>query len=403
VPPRRNRPAATAWPGRRSIALAVGGLIVAAAVWWVTARDPMRAAGAKARAGEPASPAVPVVSVAPARAAAVAAVAALPPPPVTPYPARGAPGLATDDPLTAYRKANVYPPTSRPLARDQLDLLRPGQRHETMRPDDHGFGITYLFTADRYFVIGDETLTATLDVRRNGKPIPVTITQAYAMVIGPSSRDPQPIPLSFSPSGLTFAATFAPARLDLPRQAAIGVYVEFDFDAGRQGAHFDFQYTPTRGIPARFTGAFRDEIEAGSLVIHAGVAVDTPGRYVIDGNLFDAADQPVAWSRFKGELAAGVHDADLVFFGKVLVDGNARGPFHIGQLRGARFAAGLDPDLEQMPPYAGTYTTRDYPADAFSGAEYDSPDKQRMIQLLEQTTHGGAASPPREGTPASTP
>ena len=74
------------------------------------------------------------------------------------------------------------------------------------------------------------------------------------------------------------------------------------------------------------------------------------------------------------------------------VDGNARGPFHIGQLRGARFAPGLDPDLEQMPPFAGSYATRAYPTDAFSDAEYDSPDKRRMLELLGQDrNHGGAA------------
>jgi len=113
---------------------------------------------------------------------------------------------------------------------------------------------------------------------------------------------------------------------------------------------------------------------------------------MIDCNLFDAADQPVAWSRFKGELAAGVHDADLVFFGKVIVDARARGPFHIGQLRGARFVPGLDPDLEQMPPFPGSYATRPYATDAFSGAEYDSPQKQKMIELLGQgQNHQGGA------------
>ena len=387
---RRTQPSgAAAWPGRRSIALAVGGLVVAATVWWFTARAPLQAAGARiARA----SPAAQVAAVhAPSSASAAAAALPPRPPPVAPYPARGTAGLSTDDPVTAYRKANVYPPTSRPLTADQLDLLRPGQRHETMRPDDHGAGITYLFTADRYFVIGDETLTATLDVRRAGQPVPVAIAQAYAVVIDPT-RHPPPIPLSFAPSGGVLAAQLAPARLDLARQAAIGVYIEFDHGAGRQGAHFDFQYTPTRGIPARFTGAFSDAIDAGSLVIRAGVAVDAPGRYVIDCNLFDAADQPVAWSRFKGELAAGVQAADLVFFGKVIVDGHARGPFHIGQLRGARFAPGLDPDLEQMPPFPGSYATAAYPADAFSDAEYDSAEKQRMIELLgaDQNHRGGA-------------
>jgi hypothetical protein len=380
---------------------------VAATVWWFTARDPLQAAGvvgepARSASTSGATGAASSTASGSSRAAGVARVAALPGPPIVPYPPTGARGLSTDDPLTAYRKANVYPPTSRPLTADQLDLLRPGQRHEEMRPDDHGFGITYLFTADRYFVIGDDALTATLDVRRDGAPIPVTITRAYALVIDPAKRDAQPIPLAFAPSGTSLASVFAPARLGLARQASIGMYVEFDFGRGRQGAHFDFQYTPTRGIPARFTGVFRDAIEAGSLVIRAGVAVDTPGHYVIDANLFDAADQPVAWSRFKGELAAGIHDADLLYFGKVLVDGKAHGPFHIGQLRGARYAPGLDPDLEQMPPFTGSYATRPYPTDAFSDAEYDGPDKQRMIDLLgQQRNHGGGASTPPPERPES--
>jgi hypothetical protein len=359
-------------------------LIVAATVWWHSARVPLEAAGT--RVAPPASAAVPATTAGAAR------VAALPPPPVAPYPARGAPGISSDDPLTAYRKANVYPPTSRPLTRDQLDLLQPNQRHEEVRPSDRSDGVSYLFTGDRYFVIADQTVTATLDVRKDGKPIPVTITQGYATVLDPVGHDERPIPLTYAPSGSLLAVTLAPAKLGLARQAAIGMYVEFDYGAAKQRAHFDFQYTPAGGIPARFTGVFSDAIDAGSLVLHAGVEVTSPGHYVIDANLFDAADQPVAWSRYKGELTAGTHDADLVFFGKVIIDGGARGPFHIGQLRGARYAPGLDPDLEQMSPYAGNYTTKPYPLDVFSDAEYDSAEKQRMLQLLgNDPTHRGGA------------
>jgi hypothetical protein len=383
VRPRRKQPDTSAWPGRWSIAIAVGALVVAATVWWYTARAPLPAASARV---------VPPVIVASGGSPGAARVAPLPAPVVTPYPVHGTAGLSTDDPLTAYRKANIYPPTSRPLTKDQADLLSPNTRHETERPADHGLGVSYLFTADRYFVIADETLTATLEVRHNGKPIPVTITQAYAAVLDPVTHDEHPIPLTFAPRGSLLAVTFVPAKLDLPRQAAIGMYVEFDHGAGKQRAHFDFQYTPAAGIPARFTGVFHDVIDAGSLVIHAGVEVTSPGPYVIDANLFDAADQPVAWSRFKGDLAAGTHDADLLFFGKVIIDANAHGPFHIGQLRGARYALGRDPDLEQMPSFTGSFTTRPYATEVFSDAEYDSADKQRMIELLgnDHTHRGGA-------------
>jgi hypothetical protein len=376
-----------AWPGRRSIAIAVGGLIAAAAVWWFAGGEPLN--GAVARIADPVAAAAP--SVAPRTAAVARSSAPAPLPVIAPEPPR-APGLSTDDPLTAYRKANVYPPTSRPLTADQLDLLRPNRRHEAMRRDDHDDGVSYLFTADRYFVIGDETLTATLEVRRDGAPIAVAITEAYAAVVGADGRPAPALPLAFAAQGPTSSTVLVPARLGLARQTALSIYLEFDHGDGRQRAQLDLQYTPERGIPARFTGSFRDGVEAGSLVVHAGIDLAAAGNYVIDCNLFDAGDQPVAWSRFKGELGAGVREADLVFFGKILVDARAHGPFHIGQLRGARFAPGLDPDLEQIPPFTGSFATAAYPTDAFSDAEYDSPEKQKMIQLLGQDrNHQGGA------------
>ncbi len=376
--------APASFPGRWSIAIAVGTLIVAAALWWNTGRAPSHAASVAT---------APVAPVATAPTTAAARLAPLPPPPVTPYPERGTAGITADDPLTAYRKANVYPPTSRPLSADQLDLLQPNTRHETERPADHGIGVSYLFTADRYFVIGDETLTATLEVKHNGKPIAVKVTQAYAAVVDPVTHVDKQIPLTYAARGAGLASTFVPSLLPLARQAAITMVIEFDHGSGAQRAQLNFQYTPKSGIPARFTGGFTDAIDAGSLVVRAGVEVTTPGHYVIDANLFDAADQPVAWSRFKGELAAGTHDAELLFFGKVIVDAGARGPFHLGQLRGARYAPDEDPDLEQMPSLlAPSFTTRPYATDVFSDAEYDSADKQRMIELLgRDSSHRGGA------------
>jgi len=45
-----------------------------------------------------------------------------------------------------------------------------------------------------------------------------------------------------------------------------------------------------------------------------------------------------------------------------------------------------------MPPFTGSYTTAAYPPEVFSDAEYDSPGKQRMIELLGQDrNHRGGA------------
>jgi hypothetical protein len=327
---------------------------------------------------------------------------------IEPYPEHGIDGVSTDDPLTAYRRANVYPPTSRPLTAEHADLLAPNQRHETARPTDADDGTMFLFTADRYVVVGDEALTATLEVWRDHAPIEPAVRQAFAVVLRPG-QPPAPadaIPITYTPRpGGGVVARFAPSAIrGLERQTAIGMYIEFGAgEAGVQRASFDFQYTPAGGIPARFTGGFSDAIVDGSLVVTAELDVARAGPYLIDCNLYDAAGQPVAWTRFKAPLAAGRQPAPLVFFGKVLVDAGARGPFRLGQLRGARFDAGRDPDLEQMPAYAGAYETRAYTPDQFSSAEWDSPEKRKMIELLTQQQatgrHQGAAAPAPAGEP----
>jgi hypothetical protein len=383
----------------RAGALALGLALAAAILGLVAWRT----------AGE--APAAPRTGAAPARTLAVAPGVTVRPaaaprhagvPVVAPAPGRGHAGVSTDDPLTAYRKLNVYPPASRPLTREQTDLLRPGERHEQRRPTDADDGVDFLFTADRYFVFGDEAIAPSLDVRRDGKPIPVTITQAFAAVIEPGNRAPARFPFELR-GGSPLRGAFAPSMMRLSRQAAIGLYVEFDYGGARQRARIEFQYTPSAGIPARFTGSFQDAAANGSLVVRAGVTVVRGGHYVIDCNLYDAEDRPVAWTRSKVELTESTREVELSFFGKVLTDQGARGPFKIGQLRGARFDPGRDPDLEQMPPYAGSYTTRAYPASAFSDAEYDSPDKQRMLRFLAEQqakgVHQAGARPADPGTP----
>jgi hypothetical protein len=391
----------------RAIAAIAGGAVAIAVIVylaWPRASSSRAGAGAAAPAdGTRASPVSPAGGAAAGRAGAAPALAVS----VEPYPEHGTDGISRDDPLTAYRRANVYPPTSRPLSAEHVDLLRPNTRHESVRPTDADDGVTFLFTADRYYVLGDEPLVATLEAWRDGAPLAVTIAQAFAVVLKPGTV-PQledAIPVTYAAEGGRMVARFVPSTIaGLTRQTAIGMYVEFEYGGAKQRGHFDFQYTPSAGIPARFTGQFSDAIETGSLVIRAKVDVIDAGSYLLDCNLYDANDNPVAWTRFKGPLASGVRDAELVFFGKVIVDAGAKGPFHIGQLRGVRFVPGMDPDTEQMPPYEGTYTTRAYETSQFSSAEWDSPDKQRMIDLLTaeaaRGVHRGAAATGDPGRPA---
>jgi hypothetical protein len=203
---------------RYAAGLAIAAFVIAVIAWRVQhAPDPARAAA-------PASPVV--VSPAPVHAQSPSAAPVLPARGVAPYPELGEAGLAKDDPLTAYRRANVYPPTSRPLSAEHRDLLRPNERHEQPRPTDADDGVAFVLTADRYFVVGDEAVTVTLDVRREGAPLPVTITQAFAAQADHRLPDPPRTPLQLRGKG-PLTATFQPATLGLRAQATIGLYVEF--------------------------------------------------------------------------------------------------------------------------------------------------------------------------------
>jgi hypothetical protein len=301
-----------------------------------------------------------------------------------------------EDPLTAYKRINQYPPTSRPLGREH-DILTPNRRYETVRPSELDNDVTFLLTADKNTVVGDDVLAVSLEVWRDGAPLAVTIHDAVADLDDDRKGTYAPIPVEMTGAGGRYEARFALGETPYRHAARVRITARFEHSPGQiERTSFVFLYTPTEAIPARFTGKFREAIEDGSLVIYAGVAIDEPGWYLIDCNLFGPADEPIAWYRHKGNLTAEDREVRLHFFGKVLTDTGVAGPYHIGQLRGARYLEGREPDLENMPFYEGTYVTKPYRLDQFSDAEWTSDHKDEMIRMLEEQ-QGGPHDPSRAG------
>ena len=213
--------------------------------------------------------------------------------------------------------------------------------------------MTFWFSADKGTVVGDDLLRSFLEVRRDGKAIDVRIVSATA----------DRVPLTFTKNGDRYVNELHLAEMGYDGPATVNVRIEFEYGAGTtQVASFPFLYTPKTAIPARFTGTFREAILNGSLVVYAGIEVKKQGWYLIDANLWAADDAPVAWTRYKGNLGPDDKEVALEFFGKVLVDAKARAPYQVRQLRGARHLERQDPDVESMPFFEGTYTTRAYPS-----------------------------------------
>ncbi|HEX5060932.1 MAG TPA: hypothetical protein VFV99_16305 [Kofleriaceae bacterium] len=295
-----------------------------------------------------------------------------------------------EDPLTAYKRINQYPPTSRPLSIHH-DLVTPNRRYESPQHAAKDSDVTFWFSGDKGTIVGDDVLHAFLEVRRDGEPIDVRIVSATA----------DKLPLTFTKNGERYVNELRLADAQYDTSATVNVRVEFDYGGGMtQEASFPVLYTPKAGVPARFTGTFREAIVNGSLVIYAGIEVKKEGWYLIDANLWAGDDAPVAWTRYKGNLGPSNTEVPLEFFGKVLVDAKSPAPYQVRQLRGARHVENKDPDLENMPFFDGTYTTRTYPLSTFSPAEWDSEHKREMIRLLSEQQQTGRHNPASGGDPA---
>lgn len=283
--------------------------------------------------------------------------------------------------LEAYRRSSVYPPTSRPLRASDRHRIEWNRRHERPRPAACDPALSLLFSGDRYQLVGDDALEAFAEL---GGTRAFAVHSARAEVIDSvSGTRSEPHPIDFAARGRRANTRFVPAELGLEQPARIRLTVAIECAGQIEERALNVIYTPEAAVPARFTGSFRDGVEDGSLVIHAGIDVKVPGWFLIDANLHDAQDRPVAWARFKGELAPGAGSIALGFFGKVLLDAGAEPPFSMRELRGARFAEGRDPDLEPMPAHPHAHVA-DCELDELSDAEWDAPEKTAKLEMLER-------------------
>ncbi|MCE9599998.1 MAG: hypothetical protein K8S54_18705 [Spirochaetia bacterium] len=163
--------------------------------------------------------------------------------------------------------------------------------------------------------------------------------------------------------------------------------------------------------PARFTGTVTEEIIDGSLQLNAEVVVHKPGRYRIYGNLRNA-DGYIAIAKNDLKLAAGTQMIPLQFFGKILHDAEADGPYTLTGLRGYRDTFFIDADVlsgppaevdaylkkmqaqlvqgqvtdaprEVMPNATKDFQTRAHDYSEFSDREWDSPEKSQRLHEIE--------------------
>jgi len=131
-----------------------------------------------------------------------------------------------------------------------------------------------------------------------------------------------------------------------------------------------------------------------------GAQVQTAGRYVVSGRLYDAAGQALALLSFNDELAAGTQEIRLQAFGKLIRDMKPSFPLSLRDVQGFLLQERF-PDRALMARRPGlVYTSQSYTLSQFSDAEWRSAERDRYLQALQQDVTA-AQQAMRPGDPGS--
>lgn len=331
------------------------------------------------------------------------------------------------DVLKDYERWAVYPPDSRPLRPEYEDQINhetielPFRQMPVVNEDNELEEGEYSCRLQplKHSVTEGQKLDIYLTCRQEGEnpktnvPVKIEKITLQKYVADRFTQLPQPEVIENFEAGEREGSNitkivFEPRREDW---GEIDLSVQFKIPAEESGFVHELKtsFFSSPVAPAKFTGNFKERIDAGSLIIEAEVQVFMAGRYTIEANLF-SEDRPVAVARTDERLQTGTHYVQLKFFGKIFHDRGANGPYLLKGLRGIQDTAALDPALldkspeevskilEQtkttqpmkrvIPVWDGPYETEPYKLEAFSQEEYDSPVKRERIAELKRLATG---------------
>lgn len=143
---------------------------------------------------------------------------------------------------------------------------------------------------------------------------------------------------------------------------------------------------------AQLTGRYTDAPRDGSLEIRVEVEVTTAGRFHLEATLYTLAGRPLAWAQNALPLSPGRQWIPLTFFGLVLREQAADGPY---VLRYVALSTTTEMPNAKNRLVENAYVTRAYRAADFSDQPFNDAN------LLETARRLEASAPP--ATPSGAP
>ncbi len=298
--------------------------------------------------------------------------------------------------LAQYRHDAVYPPGSRPLDEGARYKLKWNAAIVSDLP--FARGLSYHFAADRHHVTFGEPIISWIEVWQTGneaRRVPLFVRSAWVMTTSGAAQG-RSVSLRYHDDGLDgdavagdlrYSNRLVPSEHDeLRASRQVQLYADVEAAGMARPMIRDFTYAAR---PVLEVVHVSDELAAGSLRVTVDCEVFEPGLYTFEANLVSADDSlPIGYVDQSLPLAAGRQKVALVFFGRVLHDVGASGPYLVRDLRGfERFLDGSQANLWWA--YAPTHRTRAYDVNDFSAAEWDAPEKQDKIRRLEAARSAG--------------
>ncbi|MCI0571360.1 MAG: hypothetical protein L0Y66_11450 [Myxococcaceae bacterium] len=294
--------------------------------------------------------------------------------------------------LDSYRASTRYPHGSRPI-REHPDQVYPSspEREQPLDKQDPASNVRLRLRQEHVFLAGDQTVDFWVRCEDpQGATVPCEVMSAVVHEVAyvEAARQLTVVPLNFADAGGpgdaqagdgTLSARFQPSREGFALyEGTLRVELEVRSGPTHGRAFFDVIYTGP--APAAFTGAVRETVEHGSLVLRLAVQVRKPGRYQVDARADDARGNPFAHLIFNDELPAGRQEVALLVFGGLIMGEQPAFPLRLRDVEGFLLRERGDPDRELMLPLRGpVHTTRSYPLTQFSDAEWESEERQRYL------------------------
>lgn len=346
--------------------------------------------------------------------------------------------------LARYQDFSKYPPESRPLRASNWDLIHPwtvdtptlpltpaswtaqleslmksgmSQADIAQRIGTPSFFPVYNFAVNKLILAGlQDQLTARLTVSPpRGSTTLNSFHVVKAEVIGDvrfGSPDLGAALFSCDP-GVNPACTFTWKTPTAAKQywgaLQLQVTVSVDGKGDDYVALLHFYSSPI--VAGKFTGSFQERLADGSLLIDAGVSVQSRMACFVSANLYSVDEGvPTHHAERRMIVDPSMNAITFTFFGKIFRDNSHEGTFRLQDLKAQcenlpyppewfmdssahmsdlanlqnQPAAAPEPDIVYFEYNNFTYTTKSHPAADFSTNEWQAPERTQKLELLKK-------------------